>query len=237
KFGLIRGAPRFPSLRAEGQPGGGHDVELPFIGRPLFLQFKLSHYLWRSNASEWDLYGRPYYRIYLRPLRHSKQHNLLIDLEQGGNDVYYVAPEFYAIEELDEYYSTYTVSDHSSFFSPLEIGGLPDDDYHYLTFITSDNYYDLHSNQFSEKRRRFSKVDLVERLSTRLQQQPFELDNKYFHNLANKLIMILSEYIGDEKRVVALKNQIQKRELAMEKARFVSYLARTYIDAEFIILS
>ena len=40
----------------------------------------------------------------LRPLKHSQQHDLLLDLEQQGNDVYYAAPEFHLPDELNKAY-------------------------------------------------------------------------------------------------------------------------------------
>jgi len=40
----------------------------------------------------------------LRPLKHSQQHNLLLDLEQRGNELYYAAPEFHLRDELNETY-------------------------------------------------------------------------------------------------------------------------------------
>lgn len=42
-------APRFPSFYEEGRKGG-YDVKAPLIGKPVFLQFKLSDYLERRNA-------------------------------------------------------------------------------------------------------------------------------------------------------------------------------------------
>ncbi|WP_439868978.1 hypothetical protein [Pseudomonas syringae] len=42
-------APEFPSLQKEGKPSGGYDVKIPF-GSPLFLQFKLSHFMARTNS-------------------------------------------------------------------------------------------------------------------------------------------------------------------------------------------
>lgn len=238
-FGPVVGAPVFPSLYAEGKKGGGYDVKIPYEGVPLFLQFKLSHYLCRSNASEWDSYGKPYYRVYLRPLRHSDQHNLLIALEQYGNDVYYVAPEFHTVSELDDYYSDHVVSDHSSFFSPLEIGELPDDDYHYLTFVTSDAYYEFHSTALAlaprpEKRFRFSKVDFENRLIKRL-KEPVGFDEHYFDDLAYKLIRILSKSMVSRKAFGALESQLWRRAGLAERVRSISYMARAYMDTEFIL--
>lgn len=115
-LGPIVGAPIFPSLYQEGQPGGGYDLELPREGAPLFLQFKLSHYLKRSNANEWNYFSSAYYRMHLRPPLYSDQHELLIELEQSGNEVYYVAPMFHRAEELNDAYTTRNVFNRSVFF-------------------------------------------------------------------------------------------------------------------------
>ena len=48
----ITAAPIFPSTYQEGQAGGGYDVMLNQPGLPLFLQYKLSHCMVRSNAQE-----------------------------------------------------------------------------------------------------------------------------------------------------------------------------------------
>src|SRR6266568_1524050 len=48
--GDLMAAPVFPSLYAEGQAGGGWDVMIPYPVTPLFLQFKLSHYMVRRTS-------------------------------------------------------------------------------------------------------------------------------------------------------------------------------------------
>jgi len=133
QLGPLKGAPIFPSLYNEGQVGGGHDLELPTRGTPLFLQFKVSHYLWRTNALEWDYFGGPYYRMYLRPLRHSDQHILLLDLENAGKRVYYAVPRFHRVDELNDAYQTGNVVGRSAFIRPMSIGML-DDEQHYVVF-------------------------------------------------------------------------------------------------------
>ena len=104
RHGSLVGAPIFPTQYQEGQEGG-YDIHLPFIGVPIFLQFKLSEYLKRSYAKEWSLFRSPYYRMHLRPLRWSSQHNLLLEIEGRGNEVFYVAPEFHTQEELNNFLS------------------------------------------------------------------------------------------------------------------------------------
>ncbi|HEO1760179.1 hypothetical protein [Pseudomonas aeruginosa] len=126
-------APEFPSLQKEGKPGGGYDVKIPF-GSPLFLQFKLSHYLERTNCKEYTLMGGAYYRWHLHALRHSAQHDLLLELESKGNEVYYVAPGFHQTAELNAHYLSKQIVNRSFGFRPGDIGVLPDEDEHYVVF-------------------------------------------------------------------------------------------------------
>src|SRR5262249_39334530 len=49
---------------------------------------KLAHCMVRNNASEArdGTLAVPYYRMHLRPARHSDQHEMLLDLERTGNE-------------------------------------------------------------------------------------------------------------------------------------------------------
>lgn len=129
-------APLFPSLYDEGKAGGGYDVKIPITGTPVFLQFKLSDQLERKNAKEHrdGLLGIPYFRMHIRPNKHSDQHNLLLALETSGETVYYIAPEFYRPEELNDFYLNSVVVANSAAFTPSAIGPMPDDDQHYVVF-------------------------------------------------------------------------------------------------------
>lgn len=57
-------APMFPYLRAEEGPGG-YDVALDHPGNPLFIEFKLCEILTRSNAAQWHLFEKAYYRFWI----------------------------------------------------------------------------------------------------------------------------------------------------------------------------
>jgi hypothetical protein len=134
---LLAGAPRFPTQNEEGKKGG-HDVELPIHGTPLFLQFKRCECLVSKAAKQSANLGNPHYRFYLRPRRHSAQHALLMQSEGAGNEVYYVAPLFHTSEELNDAYLTNMVAMRSAFVPPSFIGALTDDDDHYLA-LSADN--------------------------------------------------------------------------------------------------
>jgi hypothetical protein len=126
------GAPVFPSLLQEGNVG--YDVQLPMAGDPVFFQFKLSDYMVRRSAAGAGLLGVPHYRMHLRPLRHSSQHNLLLSLEDRGFTVFYAAPEFHQPHELNSAYLRKSVVRSSAFFRPRAIGTLPDDGDHFVSF-------------------------------------------------------------------------------------------------------
>lgn len=133
----LTAAPVFPSLYQEGQAGGGYDVMLQRPGLPLFLQFKLSHCMVRGTAQEVKegIFQPPFYRMHLRPARHSDQHEMLLDLENAGNEVYYSAPAFHTSDEFNEAYLLHRVKDRSLWIRPSQIGPLPDNDEHHVAFL------------------------------------------------------------------------------------------------------
>ena len=134
--GAVTAAPIFPSLRAEGQQGGGWDVRLDQPGMPLFLQFKLCDQMTRRTCRE-ALRGGfnvPCYRMHLRPARSSQQHEMLLDLEGTGQEVFYCAPMFHQPEELNNAFLQGTVRGQSIWVRPSDIGPLPDGRDHHVSF-------------------------------------------------------------------------------------------------------
>jgi hypothetical protein len=128
----ISAAPVFPSLYQEGQKGGAYDLMLDRGGIPLFLQFKLADRMVRNSTKEVKKHylSCPFYRMHLRPLRHSKQHEMLLDLESDGNEVYYAAPAFHEPGELNGAYLSHNVRARSIWLRPSQIGALDDRDHH-----------------------------------------------------------------------------------------------------------
>lgn len=135
--------PLFPSLRQEGQPGGGYDLRLDCPGIVLFLQFKLSDGMVYRNAAEvhQGIMTVPFFRMHLRAKRISNQHDMLISLENSGETVYYVAPLFHKDTEMNCAYLSRSVFQQSRFFSPSGIGCLPDDNDHHVAFRSTGASY------------------------------------------------------------------------------------------------
>jgi hypothetical protein len=129
----LRAAPIFPSLIEEGRPGGGYDVRLDIPGFPLFVQFKRADCMVRRSASETVppySFRLPFYRMKITARTRSAQHDMLIDLDTGRNQVFYAAPLFHTVEELNRFYLQKTVSMNSFFIRPRSIGRLDDDSHH-----------------------------------------------------------------------------------------------------------
>ncbi|MYM42216.1 hypothetical protein [Duganella qianjiadongensis] len=189
----LAAAPLFPSLYQEGKAGGGYDVEIPLQGIPVFLQFKLSDCLERTNSKEYDhiIPNLPYYRMYLRPRNHSDQHKLLINLENSGQSVFYIAPEFHLPSELNKFYLSKTVISNSAAFSPLDLGLLPDDEQHYVVFErgTSMGYF------CSDNPKEVQKTSITEGLRNLILSrgvQPRQLGEQGLRNISEHMLEILS---------------------------------------------
>ncbi len=133
-------APRFPNLQEEGQLG--YDVQLTAGGVPLFLQFKLPERMVRTTAAEISKYGlnrsglsTPFFRLYLMKRNVSRQHELLIEIEQKEpGSVFYAMPHLVGPREFSTAYAAMAVHRHSVLFSPCDIGPLRDDAQHTVAY-------------------------------------------------------------------------------------------------------
>jgi hypothetical protein len=99
--------------------------------------------LGRRGTREIDggLFAGSFYRMHLRPLRISEQHQLLLDLEAKGNSVWYMAPQFFLLEDMNDAYLSQKVLERSVFIAPSKIGRLPDDEDHHIAFQSPDLFY------------------------------------------------------------------------------------------------
>ena len=138
-----RGAPFFPNLLQEAQLG--YDVRIDLPGCPLYLQFKLPELMVRNSAMEisrnsLDI-ALPFFRMYLMKRNLSKQHKRLIELEEKSTDaVYYATPIMENVSDFNTAYNSATVHRQSIFFSPEDIGPLPDDEQHVIAYSDGLGY-------------------------------------------------------------------------------------------------
>lgn len=131
-------APIFPSLLEEGKAGGGYDVKFDKPGVPLFLQFKRSEHMVHPSAREYGMPGAtislPYDRFWITPSTKSRQHEMLLNIDTPQNQVYYVAPKFHRVEDLNDAWQAQSVIARSIFLRPRAIGLMPDSGKHSIAF-------------------------------------------------------------------------------------------------------
>jgi hypothetical protein len=231
----IVGAPFFPSLVQEGQ-AGGFDVAVSFSGLLLFLQFKLSHFMKRGTADETKqgYIDVPFYRMYLRPTKHSRQHLMLLDLEAGGEIVFYAAPKFHLPSELNTAYLSRTMIQRSFFIRPSTIGSLPDEWDHHVSFRDGYPVY-----LCSEPR----KIRGVENSGTSLKELHDILEHEEYKKYDKAVIGKLT----DQMLSIILRHQISLRRATfspenihklrdMNPIEKLRYLSRTYFACEPIVI-
>ena len=136
----LSAAPIFPSLLEEGRAGGGYDVKLTAPGVALFLQFKRSERLHLKSAREirdGARIGLPYYRLEITAKSDSDQHNMLLELDQPPNQVYYAAPMFILKPEFDNAFVAGLMRQRSFFIKPQDVGRFTDAKPHHVSFDTA----------------------------------------------------------------------------------------------------
>lgn len=236
----LTAVPIFPSLLQEGRGGGGYDVLLNRRGKPLFLQFKCSRLMKgkTAKARTLGLFNTSYYRMDLRPTRYSDQHPLLLDLEGKGNEVYYIAPAFHLLSELNQAYLGKRVISSSVFFRPFAIGSLPDDEEHYIAFQKGGMAFRL-----SEP----SAIDQV--LSSETFTRHFveslektELTEQALENLEHDLIEMVSLRMRERGEIGFLQTQMHALpsfEILQGRSVWerIAYFARTFLDCAFFVVT
>ena len=231
----ITASPIFPSLYQEGQSGGGYDVRLERGGLPLFLQFKLSDWMVRRTAREAQTgqMSVPYYRMQLRPRRHSAQQEMLLNLENDGHEVYYVAPAFHEPSQLNDAYRERKVVARSIWMRPSFIGPLRDDDDHCVAF-----YNPRQTAVFcSEPRKINSPVDfdsVSERTIAELKERgEIALQLHNLHRLAETLQTIALKKLEIQQQETSYTVEEMKRRNPIEQ---IAFFAQIFLNAQFYVV-
>jgi hypothetical protein len=230
----LTAAPLFPSLYDEGRPGGGYDLRLDLPGTILFLQFKLSHYIWKKDKriAEFSLglFTTPFYRMYFRPSRHSEQHQMLLDLEGQGQEVFYATPLFHEPYDLNQAYLTRQVPQRSVFIRPSAIGSLPDNRDHNVSFINSNIVY-----FFSEPHK--IEIDNLEgiahQLYGKIMKQEDRILKESLYEISTGMVSIVKKHFPYPEW---FKFNVEELHDALDPFKLVSFLARTYFDCDILAL-
>jgi len=229
---IMIGAPIFPSLLEEGRAGGGYDLRINRRGLPLFLQFKLSHRMVKNNSFEiknHSLFSTPFFRIHLMPLKLSQQHNMLLALDNGSNEVYYVAPFFTTQPELNQHYSTQNVLNNTVFIKPRTIGALPDDEEHHIALEQHGNPAYLFSKEPKVIENIAYSQKFLADLSNKVRQEDEIIDTK-IERLSKRMLMIVNEQVENKNdNLLARLNDIPP------SLGLLTYLSRYYFDCEVLL--
>jgi hypothetical protein len=228
----LTAAPYFPSLIREGKLG--YDLRLNRPGIPLFIQFKRSEYISRLYviANEFSVFSSPFYRMHITPLGISKQHDLLCDFEERGNEIYYVAPVFWKERDFNDIYISRTICDNSVFVSPLNIGRITDYDKHHISFQNVNGGY-----RFSDPVRLELPLNLKrisERIAKKLEiqrsQQKFGED--YWVRLNREIEEILQETRYLVERTLFPVDTLRNIKSPLER---IALLSQIYFGSQFYI--
>lgn len=231
----VVGAPIFPSLIDEGR-SGGYDVGLQFQGFLLFLQFKLSHFMTRGTAFEakQGLMDIPFYRMHLRPARHSRQHAMLLDLEATGEIVFYAAPKFHLPSELNAAYLTRTMIQRSFFIRPTTIGPLPDEWDHHVSF--RDGFPVYLCSEPKKVRGEENSETAFKELHDIIEHNGYKkYDSAVLNKIADQMLSIILRYQISLRRATFDPEHIHKLK-DMKPVEKLRYLSRTYFDCEPVVV-
>ena len=243
QWGGLQAAPVFPSLIEEGRLGGGYDVRIEQPGFPLYLQFKLSEYMSRSSAKEWDCFGSGYYRFRIR----SNQHQLLCQLDSGpDNIVLYAAPVVWRIDDWNCAFINESVVQNSAFFRPRDIksvvqnsasfrprdiGAINDQDAHRVAFLAGGRFGYL----FSEPK----KIPLYASGDVVFEKMMETHDSKEFHEPTEDYFRKISRAIREVFRIddsQRLRSIMDREDLDGTKSAQweAAYLVRMLLNAELL---
>jgi len=224
--GAVIGTPFIPSQKLERLLG--FDVEFRLrqgnIQYSLFLQHKVSHFISNRsgrNVNIYNFHGGPYYYFYLERLDKSPQHNLLYNLRQSGEEVYYSAPIFYKRNVFTQYFVNNVVIDNSVFIDPSSVGLITDFIHHKISYDQNGTRAAFHSESKEiEKPIKFS--ILKEKLKRK------KIDEGYF----NKLFLSLKEGVNE---VYRAEFEMPKKYIELPIISQCAYLLRKYYRLQWVM--
>ena len=203
-------------------------------GVPLFLQFKLSDQMTRRTCREVRQGGFnvPCYRMHLRPARSSPQHEMLLDLERAGQDVYYCAPVFHQPEELDDAFRQGAVCARSIWIRPSAIGPLPDDRDHHVSFEPGRRWMRFSEPQPIDGKREFE--DVEKHLADRLREYGRAAISE---ERLEELVDVIAR-IADKRHDIGLRERDASRDTAGAAASLqrVAYYGSVFLESQLFVV-
>ena len=217
--------PYFPTLYEENRVG--YDVVLSQPCCLLFLQFKLCEGMVRETAKEIAVdslpLATPFLRMKLMPSKRSPQHRLLLELERKDERVFYAAPRLYKYSDFSRCYRDRRIVQNSAFIMPSDIGYLPDDNEHHVSFEKSADIGWLLSEPV-EVDRILAGDGLIERIMEDLKDERSARERG--HIAVERMLTVLAEHEIREDGTTDEDDDMPFRRLA--------FLARQHFDASLV---
>lgn len=211
----VTAAPVFPSLIEEGRAGGGYDVKLDMPGVALYVQFKRADCMTRRSAREISQYNLPlappFYRFNITKSGKSDQHELLLALDDGTCLVFYAAPRFHELGEINDAWNNNVVAMRSIFVTPSSIGSL-DSESHHVTYDEQRAWVCSDPKPIDF----LNSSNLIEKLLGRL-----EIDRR---PLREKISELVEQINSAEHRAIA-------RAAEKRRAQFGEEIGRVFVEA------
>lgn len=205
------GAPVFPNLVQEAKLGYDVQIQLPAV--PLFFQFKLPDRMKKGTAFEVST-GKcpglttPFYRIGLMRDDLSKQHAHLIELEKKHPAcVFYAAPCLSDIHAFNSSYGLGRVFQDTAFFSPRDIGPLPDNKQHTIAYRKDMGHAFFCSDPQEVRLTTFD--DVQQKIGALLQQKQYNDARETARTTRNQIVDLASS--TSRRQAVGLANRIRVR--------------------------
>lgn len=197
EWGGLKVAPILPSLYKEANLGW--DAKLPTRGAEYYYQFKLSDYLYRSNASyiRDGIYSDAYYRIALHRTDANRQHRLLKALADRHPHTFYVAPEVRSSREFNEHFLNRDVVGASRLIPLKSCKQVLDDNQHYITFQNGDRKFTEHSEPIVREDSVFGRD--ISNLYEDSRPRYTNIDDEYFRQLFRNLNSSMSAAESDDR--------------------------------------
>lgn len=189
--------PILPSTREEKELA--YDIEVQIsrgsFGQSLFLQHKVPRFvrnrLW-NNSLMYDCHNAPFYWFNVRNSPKSKQHNRLVALAQLTHSVYYCAPLFHRMWDMQYFFINHTVTEKSRLFNPVDMGRIGQLEHHQVSYDLSGTVGYFHTES--------SKIPVL-KLSDILEEVEAEIGKKYYSDLLKTVIGVL-EKTGTKKVII-----------------------------------
>jgi hypothetical protein len=177
--------------------------------------------------------------MHLRPRSRSDQHDLLLDLEQTGEEVYYVAPLFHTTDEFNQTYLSDTILRRSIFLRPGAIGALADDGPHHVAFEVRNRWFVYSDPRSGDERVDEEAVEQRVRRSVR-ERGARRLTAEGWREVVEKIVHVLERERDRPERDRALRRvqmDVFRRVVSnRHPAEQVAYLSRAFLESQCVVV-